>query len=48
MARTRSPFRGVSWCKGRRRWRVDVYHEGKSTLMGCFDDEVEAAKAYDE
>ncbi len=29
------------------KWRVKITHEGKEHFLGCFDDEVEAAKAWD-
>ena len=38
-----SRFRGVHWCKERKKWRAEVVRK----KIGEFDDEVEAAKAWD-
>jgi len=42
-----SPFRGVSWDKARGLWAVRLKADGKQLFLGRFDDEMEAAKAYD-
>jgi hypothetical protein len=44
---TSSQFNGVSWTKGRNRWRVSIRNNGKSVSLGYFDNEIDAAKAYD-
>jgi hypothetical protein len=41
-----SRFRGVYWCKERKKWR-SKFSVGKRKHLGRFDDEVEAAKAWD-
>jgi hypothetical protein len=47
-----SRYKGVSWFKaapgkGRDRWQAKIRIDGKQRRLGYFDDEVEAAKAYD-
>lgn len=44
---TSSPFKGVSWIPGYDRWRASIYTGGRQTLLGHFDTEEAAAKAYD-
>jgi len=43
-----SRFKGVFWYKTIRKWRVRICVDGKSKHVGYFDDEIEAAKAYNE
>jgi hypothetical protein len=45
---TSSKFIGVSLEKRRGRWDVRIRHEGKQIWIGAFDNEIDAAKAYDE
>lgn len=40
-----SPYRGVSWHRGR--WRVRLKIQGREYHLGCFRDEIQAARAYD-
>jgi hypothetical protein len=42
-----SKYRGVSWHSQNKKWRVQITVNKKNTSVGCFDDEVEAARAYD-
>jgi len=42
-----SRFKGVRWVKVRGKWRAEIKKNGKATNLGCFDDEEEAARAYD-
>ena len=42
-----SRFKGVSRCKRTGKWGVQCKCEGRSCHLGYFDDEVEAARAYD-
>lgn len=42
-----SRFRGVSWHRGNRNWNCQIQVNGKRESIGSFDDEVEAARAYD-
>jgi len=41
-----SQYRGVSRYKGSTRWRCRIYINGKETVVGYFDTEIEAALAY--
>jgi len=43
-----SQYKGVSREKGSKKWRATIYHKRKPIRLGFFDDEIEAAKAYDE
>jgi hypothetical protein len=42
-----SKYRGVSFNKQTRKWRTTIRHNGKRKQLGYFDNEIEAAKAYD-
>ena len=42
-----SHFQGVSWNKQKIKWVAQICTDGKSTHLGDFDDEEEAASAYD-
>jgi hypothetical protein len=46
--RGRNKFRGVSWNKVENKWQAQLGHAGQHINVGYFDDEVEAARAYDE
>ncbi len=41
-------FRGVVWNKKRKKWRVQISRGNKNIYTRFFDDEIEAAKAYDQ
>ena len=41
-----SKFRGVSWHKVDRKWMVALAKEGRIEYVGRFENEIEAAKAY--
>lgn len=41
-----SRFRGVSWDKRRKKWRVTINVNGKQKYLGHYDDEVNAAQMY--
>jgi hypothetical protein len=42
-----SKYRGVSWNTRSSKWRASIRHTGKSHHLGYFDNEEEAAEAYD-
>lgn len=42
-----SLYKGVSWAKDRGKWRATICFNCKVLKLGSFDDEIEAAKAYD-
>lgn len=46
-ANNTSGYRGVFWGKSINKWRVQIYLNGKSKHLGCFDDILEAARTYD-
>jgi len=43
-----SKYKGVCWHKGAKKWYSQIIIKNKKTYLGCFIDEIEAAKAYDE
>ena len=45
-AKRPSTYRGVFWSRGR--WGAAIYKDGETLRLGRFDDEKEAARAYDE
>jgi hypothetical protein len=45
--RKSSKYRGVSWNKSGNKWRAGIKYDGKKHSLGYFEDEEEAAKAYD-
>ena len=42
-----SRFKGVSWLKGAKKWTAQIGVNGKTKHLGCFKEEIEAARAYD-
>ena len=40
-------YKGVSWYKRDKKWQVQIYYNARTIHLGRFDDEVEAALAYD-
>jgi hypothetical protein len=44
---TSSRFKGVYFCKAMRKWVATIGYEGRSIHLGSFDDEAQAARAYD-
>jgi hypothetical protein len=43
-----SRFKGVSWDRANRKWAAQICKDYQNRLIGRFDDEEEAARAYDE
>lgn len=41
-----SKFKGVFWDKRDKKWRAQIMFEGRCKYLGCFTDEIKAAKAY--
>jgi hypothetical protein len=44
---TGSKYRGVYWQKSQNIWKANITFDGKQHHLGCFEDEQEAARAYD-
>lgn len=42
-----SKYRGISWDKRRKKWKAQICFNSIQTKIGYFDNEIEAAKAYD-
>ena len=45
-ANTSSTYRGVCWDSTRKKWRVDIMQNYRRNHIGYYDDEREAARAY--
>lgn len=43
-----SQYKGVCWHKAAQKWRAQIKHNGYTEHLGCFDDEIDAAKTYDD
>lgn len=43
-----SSFRGVYYRQDIKKWSVSIYSKGKTYRLGCYDNEITAAKIYDE
>jgi hypothetical protein len=43
-----SKYKGVSWSKGMKKWECYIDPNGKRIRLGYYEDEIEAAKKYDE
>lgn len=43
-----SRFKGVSWNKDQKKWSARILFNHNKKFIGYFEDETEAAKAYDE
>ena len=44
---TSSRYKGVGWDKSKKKFRASITHHYKRIHLGYFDDEIDAAKAYD-
>jgi len=44
---TPSKYKGVRWKKSRNRWVAQIKHYNKAMQVGSFDNQIDAAKAYD-
>ena len=44
---TTSRYKGVVWNKERKKWRAAITFNKKAQLLGDFENEIDAAKAYD-
>lgn len=42
-----SQYKGVTWNKERRKWKAQIHINGESKYLGRFNNEEEAARAYD-
>jgi hypothetical protein len=43
-----SLFTGVCWKKDRNKWRASIHIEGEKVILGYFEEEINAANAYQE
>ena len=43
-----SRYKGVGKCKDRQKWYARIGYKGRRINLGMFDNEIDAAKAYDE
>jgi len=41
-----SEYVGVNWDKKTSKWKAQIYHNGVSVVLGYYDTEIEASKAY--
>ncbi len=41
-------YKGITWHKAANKWAAQIQINGKKTHLGCFDDEKDAARAYNE
>jgi len=42
-----SKYKGVSWKKSKRKWQAQIGFQKKDIYLGYFENEIDAAKAYD-
>ena len=42
----RSKYKGVRWIKRSRRWVAEIYLNGETKCIGYFNNDYEAAEAY--
>jgi len=45
---SRSRYKGIAFNSREQKWHAKIQVSGSSKFLGSFDDEIEAAKAYDE
>lgn len=43
-----SKYKGVRWLKNDKKWQANIKLNQKQITLGCFNSEIEAAKAYNE
>ena len=46
-SKVHSKYKGLTWYKSQKRWAVRIMVDRKSKFIGYFDNELDAAKAYD-
>jgi len=44
---SRSRYKGVCWHKRNKKWQASITKSGKRLYLGQYDDQIEAALAYD-
>ena len=42
-----SKYKGVSWDEPRGKWKAQIQKDGRNRFIGRYDEDVEAAEAYD-
>lgn len=40
-------YKGVSWSNKKNKWQAEITENGKKKHLGYFNDQLEAAEAYD-
>ena len=43
-----SKYKGVHWCKKDKKWKAQIEKNGKGLYLGSFENEINAAKVYNE
>lgn len=47
-SRNTSGKKGVSWFKAGKKWKATIGYQGRTIHLGCYEDPIDAARAYDD